>query len=1402
MTKTLRKTLSLFLVFAILVSLSAALVVQAAPDDAGIPAGNEYARRPFPQHEQYAMEMGRPSNKTQDVMDDMTLTMFKRILNNNLIRCNGTFNYAGKAANTFTETPTRENFKLISYHSGETAAVTVSETQGYFMLELAYMAGCEEALTSGSNAHTFIMGCESIQEYYDAALRTVQWCPSNMSNSSSGNPNLLMCWQITSTASGSGSVQGSGSNRTCAFNIRSADADCATDGDMDIIHSLIVADQQWGSDGRYNYKQIAINMLKSFWGYCTHPTYRYLLLADWAYGTSTGVTGYQRASRPSDWMIDHLRAYQAIDTDPTHNWQLVIDATLRAMADIREEQNAMGGARRDNGLLSDFIERYDTARPSVFRTPLTTVLEGAGDVRYQSNSCRIPWRLGTDYLLYGDTPPITSNGGISSGRTLYTYCVEKLDWLARMTTGNGNVNGGNFSNGTSGQCLGAYNMDGSSRSNGAAEFKAPFLVTAAAVNHNQAWVDSAWSYPQLASQTASSGWNEHLTFFPLLVASGNYWNVLQPKPDAPENLEFDGTDLTWDAVAPPTFAYQIGGYRVYQNDALVATTSDTAFAPASADEGDVFKVVAFVAEDNVSDAATLEWEGDVLAWPFTALEWVLFKMAHIDIDKYGYDQYDDVIVVLRALQAPSGTSNVSYETNPAPLFSNTNFPAAQRNMFLVAGGQYYDLYQTLRDQEAEMVRLWLEDYANPRPGEHWQDHWSRLQQLEYNFIDTPGVYRLVEAGRRVSVLGSNTLYNNADYIKTMAWDALYAAKFTTECYTPAKAVEKQIDYMDPTDPVAVAAAKAAFESLDNLSKSCVMNYEKVTRALGLVYADGSDKLPDNIKYVGMRKPPGADTDFTNLYHQAALSDLQAALPGANPFYIWIAGNSSGSMRIGTTSWDTVEASGSLKYPREYYTQLGVTLSTDTIQDAFFAYLDANFPDAEVYVQVENMARIIEPQLDVLSYLSRRYECVKGFAIDLEWYNFSTTDCGIKMSDYRAKKLNEDIYKHWGSDCSLTLKHYDTVHMPNTYRGGTDGKSNPIIFVSDSQGYGSFDGSHGGKYSHGDTGNGMTPGNGGDWALLAQYVYPNPVVFQTGYADDSQWLYSFEDQQVRGYGIKLANVLPADQTTGIAWVNFDRNDPRVFPNQTWRTLTQQVSDLATRSIAYLSNFPAGGTSAGGDSRLIGGLWGFFSGTGSRKNNDVTYFDAMFARNVRQTLNGLIAKGAPAAGFTGHTNYGRFLGVEVRSFDFMVAHRYDIIKNGGGYIAERDRDIILMLYDMYQGLSSTAACTFPTGTSAVPGYTNGAIQKQAVTKLAEYKELLRLSRFITPNLSTITVRRGATATIAIDKNFAAAVEFTSAVPMFATVSASGVVTGVAVGISVVRITDPESGLTVNVAVNVVN
>jgi len=207
--------------------------------------------------------------------------------------------------------------------------------------------------------------------------------------------------------------------KTAPFTRDPEDGDSATDGDMDIIYSLVIADRQWGSNGRYNYMEIARKMLGDFWQYCVHPAYKTLLLGDWASkggdkGDPALAALQMNATRPSDFIISHLKAYKAVDS--AHNWQEVIDATYGVIKDVYADVKAKHGASR--GLLPDFVIRNNANTAWV--VPEGFVLEEDTDGSYSYNSCRIPWRLGTDYLLYGGNTTL-------SGLDTFAETIQPLD---------------------------------------------------------------------------------------------------------------------------------------------------------------------------------------------------------------------------------------------------------------------------------------------------------------------------------------------------------------------------------------------------------------------------------------------------------------------------------------------------------------------------------------------------------------------------------------------------------------------------------------------------------------------------------------------------------------------------------------------------------------------------------------------------------------------------------------------------------------------------------------------------------------------------------------------------------------------------------------------------------------
>jgi hypothetical protein len=83
------------------------------------------------------------------------------------------------------------------------------------------------------------------------------------------------------------------------------------------------------------------------------------------------------------------------------------------------------------------------------------------------------------------------------------------------------------------------------------------------------------------------------------------------------------------------------------------------------------------------------------------------------------------------------------------------------------------------------------------------------------------------------------------------------------------------------------------------------------------------------------------------------------------------------------------------------------------------------------VKTNDVARLIDQWLGRLKH----HRCVKGLGVDLEFYN--------RVDDATARAWDEQIKRHHLA-YRLFLKHWDTSHMPPTYRGNGD-----IIFIDTS-----------------------------------------------------------------------------------------------------------------------------------------------------------------------------------------------------------------------------------------------------------------------------------------------------------------------------------------------------------------
>src|SRR5579872_640844 len=102
-------------------------------------------------------------------------------------------------------------------------------------------------------------------------------------------------------------------------NCRDLDKSTATDGDMDIAYSLLLADKQWGGAGKINYLQEARKMIAAIMHYEVNPRTYSVLLSDAIEYDSKDYFD----TRTSDFMPSNFKAFELATGDK--RWGKVID---------------------------------------------------------------------------------------------------------------------------------------------------------------------------------------------------------------------------------------------------------------------------------------------------------------------------------------------------------------------------------------------------------------------------------------------------------------------------------------------------------------------------------------------------------------------------------------------------------------------------------------------------------------------------------------------------------------------------------------------------------------------------------------------------------------------------------------------------------------------------------------------------------------------------------------------------------------------------------------------------------------------------------------------------------------------------------------------------------------------
>lgn len=259
----------------------------------------------------------------------------------------------------------------------------------------------------------------------------------------------------------------------------------ATDGDLDIAHALLIADRRWGSGGKVDYAAEARKVIAAIKAFEMDPVTRLVTLGDFV---RPGEGKHGTVTRPSDFMIDHFRAFGRATSDPW--WQEAVDAHWSLVGHLQQRFSPSAG------LVPDFvIETRTDPKP-----PPGKWLEGPNDPHYAWNSCRVPWRLGTDYLVSGDP----------RGRE----ALALVNGWIRAKTGDDprKIDGG-------------YRLDGDGITPHVANeiaFVAPFGVAAMSDAKNQAWLDAIWTRVLETPLEADDYYGNSIKLLSMIVMSGRW----------------------------------------------------------------------------------------------------------------------------------------------------------------------------------------------------------------------------------------------------------------------------------------------------------------------------------------------------------------------------------------------------------------------------------------------------------------------------------------------------------------------------------------------------------------------------------------------------------------------------------------------------------------------------------------------------------------------------------------------------------------------------------------------------------------------------------------------------------------------------------------------------------------
>lgn len=400
------------------------------PPDSTPTAGTSFEgpKRPFPQHTAYSPGSILPNHRSQHQLDEDVRTFYDQWKAEFVVE-------AGISANG------NQMYRIAFGKDQPGFDTTVSEGQGYGMIIVPLMAGYDP----------------DAQTIFDGLWEFVRAHPSE------ADPRL-MDWNIPLAE---GNVS-------------------AFDGDADIAYGLLLADAQWGSNGRINYKAEAETLMRSILESTIGSESHLPMLGDWT--DQYGEVYSQYTPRSSDFMLVNFRAFGRATRDPV--WTDIIWQSQYVMNEIQASYSPQSGLMPDFIVLAGDLHIPQPAPPDF--------LEGPHDGHFNYNAGRVPWRVGSDALLNDDL----------ASRAI----AQKIShWIESSTNGDpANIREG-------------YDLDGNPLPDSdyfTTFFVAPMGVAAMTDPNQQEWLNAVYD----------SVYNQHIDYYEdsvnllcLLVMSGNAW---------------------------------------------------------------------------------------------------------------------------------------------------------------------------------------------------------------------------------------------------------------------------------------------------------------------------------------------------------------------------------------------------------------------------------------------------------------------------------------------------------------------------------------------------------------------------------------------------------------------------------------------------------------------------------------------------------------------------------------------------------------------------------------------------------------------------------------------------------------------------------------------------------------